>query len=849
MAGGPVADDSRYRAIFEYAAVSLWEKDISRLRARLREIRRDGIDLRSHLAAHPEFIQEAVGLIEVTDVNQATLRLLEIPRKEMLLGPIRAVLTDVSRAAMSQTILAIDEGRSDVEVESTVVTPAGKTLYLIAKSYIPPADSAYDRLLLSFIDITAERKNANILRSIIDSFPGSVFVKDTSLRMVLCNTALTHAIGKEPEETYGKTDIEAGWNPDLVKGNAARGIEGWEKDDLAALAGETVRVPAETSEAGGGATRHYETFKFPLRDPSGAILGIVGVGRDVTERVRAEAELKKAKDFSENLIHTANVMVLCLDKDGRVVLINEAAERITGYSLEDLQGASWFETVVPRNRYPEVWVKFEKLSRERDTGAFQNPILTKSGEERYVAWQNSQIVEEGRVTGTLSFGIDITDRRRVEEELARERTFFNILMENLPDQIYFKDRESRYLRNSRSHARALGMGEPADVRGRSDHDFFSPETARRFHANELEIMRTGVPQVDIEERQAYPDRPDTWVSTTKMPFRIDDGAILGTFGISRDITQRKRLLDRNQQLATLVESSDDAIVGMGMDRRITVWNHGAERIYGYTAQEMIGSPTAPLIPEELEEEARQMREKLGRGERIEHFETTRLRKDGTRIIVSLTLSAIHDEAGRMVGMASVARDVTAQKALQAQLGAHAAAGEPRHARRRRGSPVQQHQHRGEGLPGDSPGGEGSFGTASRLRVGRRHGGEPRRGDHGTPAAHDGTRRQPGCRGEARRADPQYRFHLCEPAVQRRCRAGPGPAGDSSRGGRGIAAEDDRHDPRHECAGRASGPTAARSGHEDWPRFRRRFPGSGRYRARDPGCGPAQDLHPVLLHKG
>ena len=131
----------------------------------------------------------------------------------------------------------------------------GRKLSLIVKTHIPPADVAYPSMLVSLIDITERkaaekraRDNENLLRSIINSSPDSIFVKDTSLRMVLCNTALAHAIGKEPEETYGKTDIENGWSPDLVKGNPGAGIQGWEKDDLAALAGETVQVASEPTE-------------------------------------------------------------------------------------------------------------------------------------------------------------------------------------------------------------------------------------------------------------------------------------------------------------------------------------------------------------------------------------------------------------------------------------------------------------------------------------------------------------------------------------------------------------------------------------------------------------------------
>jgi PAS domain S-box-containing protein len=282
-------------------------------------------------------------------------------------------------------------------------------------------------------------------------------------------------------------------------------------------------------------------------------------------------------------------------------------------------------------------------------------------------WQISRIREGDRVTGLLSFGIDITSRRQMEKDLAWERTLFNMLMENLPDHIYFKDSASRFIRASRSDALAIGLDDPSLEIGKTDADFFSAEHARKTFEDEQRIIRTGEPLVDIEERETYPDRPDAWVITTKMPFRDPGGSIVGTFGISRDITARKRLEEKNQQLATLVESADDAIIGQDLNRRITVWNQGAERLYGYSAEEMIGMLMSPLIPPELEDEARLIMERLMRGERITNFETTALRKDGSKLMVSFTFAPIRDTQGRVVGIASVARDVTAQKAMQTQL--------------------------------------------------------------------------------------------------------------------------------------------------------------------------------------
>jgi PAS domain S-box-containing protein len=660
--------DEKYRSIFEHSAVSLWEEDISRLRSRLRELRADdGFSLRAHLAAHPEFVQEAVGLVEVTDVNRASLRLFEAARREQLAGPLSTVLDAVSRAAMVETILAIDEGTSDIEQESTALTLKGRRLSLIVKAHIPPADAAYPSMLVSLIDITArkeaedrERRSAFILHSIIDSSPDSIFVKDSSLRMVLCNTALAHAIGKEPEDTYGKSDIENGWSVDLVKGNPEKGIVGWEKDDLAALSGGTVHVAAEPSDFDKG-IRYYDTTKFPLRDPDGSVIGLVGIGRDVTDQKEKEAQLRASEERYRNLIELAADGILVLDKAGNFVMVNSTLCGILGYDRETLLGMNLLDTY-PDDMRDVGQQRIDQLKAGQSL-RFERPMKRMDGSHIDVE-VSARGLENGGMQGIMH---DITERKRLEADLAWERGLFTLLMDNLPDQIYFKDSMSRFIRASKSHARVLGLDDPSQEMGKTDADFFSEAHARKALEDERRIISTGEPLVDVEERLTYPGRPDTWAITTKMPLRDPAGKVVGTFGISHDITARKQLEENNRLFATLVESADDAIVGIGLDLKITAWNKGAERLYGYSSEEIIGASISLLVPPELEHETRTLGERLSHGEELSHFETMRLRKDGTRVVVSLTLAPIRDGSGRIIGTAAVGRDVTEQKAIQAQL--------------------------------------------------------------------------------------------------------------------------------------------------------------------------------------
>ena len=150
----------------------------------------------------------------------------------------------------------------------------------------------------------------------------------------------------------------------------------------------------------------------------------------------------------------------------------------------------------------------------------------------------------------LGVAWDITERRKTELALAKERSLLTTLMENLPYNIYFKDLDSRFIVVSKALAEVHGRKDPSALSGLTDRDLFSTEHGEGALADEREIIRTGKPIIDYEEKETWPDREDTWVSTTKMPLRDAQGNIIGTFGVSRDITEKKRAAD---ELARLTE--------------------------------------------------------------------------------------------------------------------------------------------------------------------------------------------------------------------------------------------------------------------------------------------------------
>ncbi|MGO8764849.1 MAG: PAS domain S-box protein [Limisphaerales bacterium] len=157
-----------------------------------------------------------------------------------------------------------------------------------------------------------------------------------------------------------------------------------------------------------------------------------------------------------------------------------------------------------------------------------------------------------------------------------------------------------------------------------------------------------------------------WTDTTVVPFLNGNGT-RRYISIGTDITRRKRAEEARSQLAAIVNSSDDAIIGKSLDGVITSWNHGAERIFGYPAAEAIGQSMLMLIPPDRKDEEAKILASIARGKMVESFETVRVRKDGKAINISATISPIIDEQGRVIGASKIARDITKNKQLEEQL--------------------------------------------------------------------------------------------------------------------------------------------------------------------------------------
>ncbi len=227
-------------------------------------------------------------------------------------------------------------------------------------------------------------------------------------RVGLCNDTFARQFGCDrPEAMQGIAfgDLLSSSREEQLGFIVAFIMSGYRLDDL--LLAERRRD--------GGVFRSLNNLSGEVED--GHLVRIWGVKRDVTDLVMAQEALQEAKDHAERLIELASIMVVGLDCEGRVRAFNRTAENITGYLRSDIEQRNWFEIMAPPRHFPKVSEEFQRLLAGGEPSTFELPMLTATGDERYIVWQNNPIVEDGRIAGTISFGMDITARRRMEDAL------------------------------------------------------------------------------------------------------------------------------------------------------------------------------------------------------------------------------------------------------------------------------------------------------------------------------------------------------------------------------------------------------------------------------------------------
>lgn len=261
---------------------------------------------------------------------------------------------------------------------------------------------------------------------------------------------------------------------------------------------------------------------------------------EITSRQTAEAVLEKESNFLKILFNFLPDTIYFKDANSRFIRINRAHARALGlHDPEEVAGKTDFD-FFPREHARQAFKDEQEILRSGKAIMGKLEDRGPQHPQRWIMTSKVPLYDDlGHAVGLVGISRDVTDLREAELALEQERILLQALMENMPDAIYFKNGESKFISVSTYAAKKFGALNRQDVVGKTDADYFSYDHAQSARLDEIEIVRTGRPIIGKEERETWPARPDTWVSSTKMPLLNLRGDIIGTFGISRDITEVK----------------------------------------------------------------------------------------------------------------------------------------------------------------------------------------------------------------------------------------------------------------------------------------------------------------------
>jgi len=370
-----------------------------------------------------------------------------------------------------------------------------------------------------------------------------------------------------------------------------------------------------------------------------------------------------------NIIESADDAIISKDLNGTITSWNPAAERMFGYSAEEVVGGP-ISIIIPPERGEEEASILRRIGRGERIERFETVRVRKDGQRIEVAVSIAPLIKEGQVIGATKIARDISEDKRIRQELEHEKARLEITLASIGDAVMVTDPHAAVTFMNAS-AEALTGWPINEARGQPLEAVFNivNETTRRRAENPVtKALRDGV-TIGLANHTVL-------IARNGLEYAIDDSAapirdgvddLFGVVLVFRDVSAARAGAEFRGRLAAIVEFSDDAIISKDLSGRITSWNPAAARLFGYTAEEVIGRPISLIIPPERLSEETLILERLRRGERVEHFETVRLAKNRRQVHVSLSISPIRDAEGNVIGVSKIARDITEQKRMQQEL--------------------------------------------------------------------------------------------------------------------------------------------------------------------------------------
>ena len=410
-----------------------------------------------------------------------------------------------------------------------------------------------------------------------------------------------------------------------------------------------------------GTVKWIQAAARPEQQADGSIV-FDGVKMDISDRKQAERQLQESQQLLQLVLNTIPHKVFWKD----VNLVYQGCN----YSFADVAGVGSPSEIVGKTDYDLAWATEEAdFFRECDRRVMESNtpelgiIEPQLQADDTAAWLETSKLPlhdvDGRVIGLLGIYQNITDRMQAERQLQESQRFLQLLLDNIPQLVFWKDRNSVFQGCNAIAVRRWGLESSADLVGKTDYDFsLTPEEAAWYQECDRRVMDAGQPELHIIETQQQADGSQAWLDTNKIPLRDSEGNVIGILVAIEDISDHKHaeaeLRESQYRLSWLIQQSPMADHRVDTEFRVRSWNLAAEQIFGFTAAEAVGQQLAFLIPEGMQLNVAQMLSQPGGSRSINE----NLTKSGNVILCDWYNSPVVNEAGEVIGAASMALDIT-----------------------------------------------------------------------------------------------------------------------------------------------------------------------------------------------
>ncbi|MFH1156072.1 MAG: PAS domain S-box protein [Pseudomonadota bacterium] len=281
---------------------------------------------------------------------------------------------------------------------------------------------------------------------------------------------------------------------------------------------------------------------------------IADVSWVIIEQKRMEETLRKEKKFLQNIIETAQAIILVLDPDGNIISINPFMEKLSGYRLDEVKDKEWFSTFLPERDQDNVRTLFLRAIDNIRTKGNINTIVLKDGSEREIEWYDRTLKDDkGEVVGLLAIGQDVTDRTRAEKSLLEREVFLNELINSIPIPVFYKDRAGRYLGFNKAFETFFGETKERLI-GKSVFEINPSKLAEIYLAKDNELFEAkGIQQYEAQVKSMHGELRD--VIFNKSVFTDINGAVIGLIGAVVDITETKRAEQERERLISDLQNA------------------------------------------------------------------------------------------------------------------------------------------------------------------------------------------------------------------------------------------------------------------------------------------------------